>query len=427
MARTIGFRLHAPRIYYGWYIVAAGGANFLAVSGLIFWGFSVFIDPIHQETGWSVAAIAVGSSIRAFESGIFSPFIGYSIDRFGARKMAIIGALLGGSGLFAFSQAHALWQYYAASALIALGMSTGGSAPYSQVLVRWFVRKRGQALGTLTALTALSYFAIPIVTAMIAALGWRGSLFALGVIALGVGIPLAFVIRTDPQRYGLEPDGDPAPLKDDPARPKEAVYGLTVGEAVRTPAFYLLMLGMACGSSVHNVVIIYIVPHLKNAGFTAGQAATYVVIFGLAQVVLRTVGGYLGDRFGRRRLYIASFVFLGTGLLTFANLSAAHAAWMLPLWFCTHFVGHAGISTFPQALNADYFGTRRFATLRGMNSILMTPLGVVLPIAAGLVFDNTGSYRLVFATLGVFSLTGVLWVSLARSPLEARTEAAKIG
>ena len=66
---------------------------------------------------------------------------------------------------------------------------------------------------------------------------------------------------------------------------------------------------------------------------------------------------------------------------------------------------------------ADYFGVRRFATLRGLSGALQTPLGVLTPWLAGWMFDQVGDYRLIFTVYGFAAMTGALFVTLIRRPL----------
>ena len=160
----------------------------------------------------------------------------------------------------------------------------------------------------------------------------------------------------------------------------------------------------------------HLIPHLENVGYATTTAGLMVAAFGGFQVVLRFTIGALGDRLGRRRLYTACFALIGIGLILFANLSPSRP-WLLPLYYLTHPVGHAGIVVLGQVLVADYFGSRRFGTLRGLSASLHMPVGVALPIVAGLMFDRTGDYRVAFTLFGLVALSGLLWMLLIRRGL----------
>ena len=115
-------------------------------------------------------------------------------------------------------------------------------------------------------------------------------------------------------------------------------------------------------------------------------------------------------------MYAASFVLQGVGMLAFAQLAPGRP-WLLVAYFVIYATGHAAWVVFQQTMVADYFGVRRFATLRGLSGALQTPLGVLTPWLAGWMFDQVGDYRLIFTVYGFAAMTGALFVTLIRRPL----------
>ena len=220
------------RLFYGWYIALAGAFTSFFTFGVVGFGFGVFIEPIREETGWSLAAISVGFSLRSFEHGLLAPVTGALVDRLGARRMAITGVLIVGLGLLLFSQARVLWVYYIASLVIGSGESLGSSTAYSAALMRWFDRKRGQALGLLASARGAGYFMVPALAVLIGAVGWRSTLIVAALVIVGVALPLSFVLRNRPEPYGYRPDGAAAPAT--PATDSLG-DGMTVAEAVEAP------------------------------------------------------------------------------------------------------------------------------------------------------------------------------------------------
>jgi hypothetical protein len=108
------------------------------------------------------------------------------------------------------------------------------------------------------------------------------------------------------------------------------------------------------------------------------------------------------------------------GLLLFAYLDASRA-WMLGLYYLTYASGHAIWVILYITAVADYFGSRRFATLQGFTSALAMPLGVAAPFLAGLAFDEAGSYRMVFSVYAVATVAVAFLVAAARPPAGAAT------
>ncbi|MSQ29898.1 MAG: MFS transporter [Dehalococcoidia bacterium] len=147
----------APRspfgLFWGWYVAAGGAASNFLVIGIATFGFGVFVRPMREELGWSVAAISLGISLRSFEQGLLAPVTGALVDRLGPRRMAVSGLLFLVAGLVMFAQAHTLSWFYASSLVIALGQSTASFTPFSAVIVTWFRRMRGRAMGILNTAT----------------------------------------------------------------------------------------------------------------------------------------------------------------------------------------------------------------------------------------------------------------------------------
>ncbi len=414
------------RIFYGWYIALAGsGSNFL-ILGITLFGFGVFIEPIREEFGWSARAIGIGFAIRSFEQGFLSPITGYLIDRLGSRRMAVAGVTILSLGLLLFSQIQNLWLYYTASLILALGQSLGAFTPFSLAIVNWFSRKRGRAMGLMHSGNGLGYAAALILAALIGAFGWRETLIIAAAAVFTFGIPLAMVLRSRPEAYGYLPDGEriekehttvgyPGIQAQPTAKAASLSTGMTVSQALRTPAFYLLALSHAMGSVAQITWIVFQIPHLESAGFSLGAAGLFVAIYGGVQVVLRFGAGWLGDVIGRRRMYIASYLLQAVGLWIFSMLSPSRL-WLLPAYYLTYALGHASWIVLGQAVVADYFGTKRFATIRGLVQTMQVPGGVAGPIFAGWMFDRNGTYAMAFVVVAIICATGAIWLLLIRRP-----------
>ena len=404
------------QLFYGWYIAGAGAASNFLIIGIAIFGFGVFIEPMRAELGWSLTAISLGLSLRSFESGLLAPITGMLVDRLGPRRMALTGVMLLVIGLLLFSQARHLWSFYLATMAMALGQSVGSFTPFSAALMRWFNRKRGRAMGVLNTGNAAGYFSVPLFAAGVTAVGWRSTLIITAIVILVVGIPLASVLRDGPEQYGLRPDGDPPAAGGADDASDQTAGGLTVAQALRTPAFYLLALALGSSGAIQTPWIVFQVSHFQNVGFSLQGAALIGGIYGAIQIVLRFNVGWLGDVIGRRWLLIAAFLFQAVGLLIFANLTSDRI-WLLPAYYMMYGIGHASWLIMQMTIVADYFGALRFATLRGLASTLQLPLGVLTPVIAGWSFDQTGSYRLIFTIYAGVVASGAIWLLLVRRPL----------
>ncbi|MEI6664634.1 MAG: MFS transporter [Chloroflexota bacterium] len=406
-----------PRAFYGWYITGAGALNNFVLSAITFWGFGIFVHPLREEFGWSSALVAAGFSIRSFQQGFLAPFVGVLIDRFGPRKMVFVGTVFFAAGFFMFAVMNSIWTYFAASMLIALGASIGSFTSFTSVLMRWFVRKRGRAMGMLNSGNGAGYFLVPLLAYAVTHYGWRQALVMCGITALVFGFGSGLMIRDHPAELGLYADGDEGDGPVEAGTPMATVplTGASVREALHSRAFYMLSIALALSGGAVTAWTVHTIPHLQNVGFSL-TGSTYVGVgYAVCQLLFRPTAGVLGDRFGRRPMFVAGFAFLSVGLVVFAFLTPERL-WLLPIYYLTFAFGQALWVVMQAATVADYFGARRFATVNGLVNLAQMPVGVLAPIIVGAVFDRTGTYTIAFSALALGPLLSAICLALAPKP-----------
>jgi MFS family permease len=431
-----GFRFDPRRVYFGWWIVMAGAVNGLLMVGVTQYAFGIFIKPMNEELGWSVALIASASSIRSFESGFMSPLTGYMVDKLGPRLITNMGIACMAVGLLMFALVHDLWLFFASSIVIAAGQSLAGGNAFNVAIVNWFQKKRARAIGLARSGSGAGSLTVPPLVFLVEVFGWRVALVVLAVIVFAVGLFLRYFLKAPhPSDMGLLPDGTgripadawrPAgevPQKEPGATERrgrggarDGGEGLEVKEAVRTPAFYLMAVSSSLRSAVHTTWLVLAVHHLLEVGFAPAVVGALAGSYGLTQFLWRLVIAWAGDALGRRRVLLMSFVFQGVGMLAFASVSPERL-WLVPIYFIVYGIGNAAWSTMDSTQVADYFGTRRYATLSGLKGTIAMPLGLATPIIAGHFFDVTGTYRGIFSLYAGVMACGGLCVWAIRRPL----------
>src|SRR5580765_7933274 len=229
------------RLFYGWYMVAAGSAMQFLQAGLMTQSFGAYVAVLQAERGWSKTALSGAAALQQMEVAILGPILGWIIDRFGPQGIIRIGVVVFGSGLVLLSFTDTLPTFYAAFVVIALGSSLCGFFPVNVALINWFERWRARALSSMSIGLALGGTAIPIVAWSMGTFGWRTTAFASGVVMIVVGLPLAFVMRRRPEDHGETVDGiPPPPPRESSSSTPSSTRDFTAREALRTPAFWLL-------------------------------------------------------------------------------------------------------------------------------------------------------------------------------------------
>ncbi|MEE8413425.1 MAG: MFS transporter, partial [Dehalococcoidales bacterium] len=202
------FNRKPPRVFYGWYLVAAAVVIILYTGGIVHFGFTAVFKPIADEFGWSYAQISLASSLRGLEMGLLAPLMGYLVDRWGPRKLIFAGSIIICLGFILLSNVSSLLMYYGAFALIAIGMSTCTGTVLMTAVNNWFRLRAGLATGIVASGFGLGGLLVPLVTKLIDVFQWRRTMVIVGLGMLGTVLPLSFVVRHKPEHYGYLPDGE---------------------------------------------------------------------------------------------------------------------------------------------------------------------------------------------------------------------------
>jgi MFS family permease len=418
--RTAGRR---PRIFYGWLIVGAGMGMQAMVNLLLGSAFGSYVAVLRQDYGWSKTVFSGAYGLQQIENGLLGPFQGMLIDRFGPRATMRVGVALFGLGFIVFSRMDSIVTFYAAFVLIALGSSLSGHFPISVTVVNWFARRRATALGLVSAGMAIGGLLAPAVAWSLSTHGWRVTAFASGLAIMLVGFPITGVMRHTPEAYGERPDGDRAHEVD--GRPSSAARrppttdpDFTARQALRTRAFWCIALGHASALLVVAAVNVHLVSFLKeDEGYSVTAGATVVALLTAASLVGQVGGGFLGDRFTKRKVVILCMWGHALALLLLAN---SVAAWMVVLFALLHGLAWGTRGPLMAAIRADYFGRAAFGAISGYASLVLTAGTISGPMLAAVLADRLGDYRVGFTVLALLAGLGSIFWALATPPRPPR-------
>ncbi|MFH1639487.1 MAG: MFS transporter [Chloroflexota bacterium] len=417
-------------VFYGWWMIIAAIVMNMTVGGVTLYGFTAFYNPIVAEMGWTRAQTALAFSLRSIEGGIIMPIVGLFVDRMGVRKCVFIGLLIIGAAFILMSRLSSLPTFYTAFMLMALGNTMFAGIPQYTAVANWFRRKRSRAMGVLSAGFGISGVMAPVLVFLINRYGWRSSLFGLALGIWAIGLPLSMFMRHRPEPYGLLPDGDKPgdpPVEETgtataPGRSRYAHLGssgssleegLTLKEALRTRNFYLLMCFNAFSAIVMSSMSVLVIPHLTSAGVAEGIAAFAVTGITTSSLIGRVGFGSLGDTHNKKLLLVIAVLMRAIGVFIFANI---HSAWMIIPFLLMYGPGFGAPIPLVQAIQADCFGTKNFASIRGMMALGHTVFGVTAPLFAGWIYDVQGSYRLAFMIFAVISSLAIPAIMMVKVP-----------
>jgi len=253
-------------LFYGWVVL---GVSFLTMASVytLRYSFSFFFVALLEDfPSWGRAATASILSVNVLVYGLALPVVGSLVDRLGPRRVMSLGVVLVGLGAVLLSRAQELWQFYLLFGLVmALGICLTGWVPNTTVLSRWFVRRRGLALGVASAGVGTTYVLASFTQVLISSLGWRQAYLVLGLVVALFLLPIiALFHRGRPQEMGLSADG-----QEDPSEADLQQGGTTLAQALRDRRFWLLFLAsfFLWGIGM-TLVLIHQIAFIKDIGFT---------------------------------------------------------------------------------------------------------------------------------------------------------------
>jgi len=405
-------------VFYGWYIVVAtifGVA--LGYSVVAVMAFGTFIVPLQEAFGWSRGQISFGLTVIGYTAIFVFPLAGALMDKIGAKKVLVpstfLFALAMGSLYFL---TPSLWHFYAICVVIPI--LGAGTAPmtYSRIIVAWFDKKRGLALGIGLAGVGIGTAFVPkIATAIMDAYSWREAYLGLAILIIVLAVPiLALIMRNSPREKGLLPDGEGVHEEHHEAERQKWVVGFTAKLALTHTSFWLIAGSFVIVGLATSTVLIHMIPLMIDRGMTRAEAAGTFAYLGIALIFGRLLAGYLMDKFFAPRV-VAMFILGPVIGLAWLALGATGAQAAI----CAALIGMVIGAEFDAMayLTSRYFGPRAFGQIYGYNYSAYKVGAATGPLLMGVAYDLVGRYdEVLWAMAGILLFGGVLLLLLKPFP-----------
>ncbi len=411
--------------YYGWLVLSLCFLTTLTSAGVRS-SPSVLIHPLEAEFGWSRTLIASAVSMNLLLFGVAGPISGFLIDRFGPRKvmMGSLTLLIAGvSGTVIMLQ---FWQFFLVWGVI-VGMGAGGVGSVLTATVgnRWFIARRGLALGILGSASSTGQIIfLPFFMAMITYAGWRWGSMTLIFVAIILLAPIYLFMRDDPSDVGLEPygagqpgaesSGGAASLRGMPTKNAS----ITAREVISHPTFWLLAGSFfVCGGTANGLIGTHLIPHEIEIGIPQIAAASILGIMGGLNMVGTIFSGWMVDRVQPQRWLALVYALRGCALLMlpfvrdFSGLVVFAVIYGLD-WF----------ATVPpsMAITADTFGKQNVGKVYGWIFMSHQIGAALMASAAGAIRTSMGDYQFAFLSGGVIAMLAAgLALQIKVKPKEA--------
>ena len=385
------------------------------LSSVCFYTNGVFVAAISEDMNWSRGAIQIGVSIMILIAVITAPTVGWLIDRYGARRIALISLPLFGITLSGMSLVtDQIWTFYAGWTVMSIFAAGTLPITWTKVVNGWFDDFRGMALGLTLAGTGIAATLAPsYVVWLIDIMGWRNAYVALAFTVMGISLPSVYLLFKEPveSQSGKVNQIDAAISK----QPLMAT-GLSVKEALKGYRFWVLSISLLLVAASISGVITNFVPLLTDKGLSFADAARYAGLIGVSVIGGRLVAGFLMDRLWAPMI---AAIFLCMPCLAAFILTTGNISPMI-LGLSALIVGlAAGAELDLMAfLVSRYFGLKHYGALYGGIYIFFSIGAGLAPAMFGWTYDMFGHYQAVLYIAAISSMIGAcLMLTLGRYPL----------
>ncbi|MFH1489123.1 MAG: MFS transporter [Pseudomonadota bacterium] len=409
-------------IFYGVWVVAGCFVLLFLFSGAGFYSFGVFIKPLEEHFGWGRAAISSTISIYLLLQGIAGPFVGQLIDTWGPKKVMTFFAIGTGLCFILVSFTHSLWYLYLSYGLLSVANSGIGFIPVSSVLARWFIRRRGTAIGSaMVGMAAGGLVLAPLSSLISYHFGWRISFVFLGILVWTLSLPIIlFVIKGSPAEIGLLPDGGRSENMDISISPdrsdsvtKPAEQEWPIRAALGSKAFRWIVVSFFLAPMAQMGVLQHQVPLIVDSGIsqtTAAAALGLTAGFGGAGKICF---GRISEFVPVHYVTMLCFVLQAVAVLILLNFRSMGMIWVYVMIFG---FGMGGVIVLLPLVVGQFFGLTAFSVIVGTVSLVHAFGSSSGALLSGLIYDHLGSYHYALIFYIVIYLVATLTIFMGGKP-----------
>ncbi len=359
----------------------------LAGGGFAQGAMAIVMLPLQQSFGWSRGEIGFALTLMTWASALAMPFYGRRMDKVGGRRPLLITAgLIAVVTLSLAAATNSILQFWLC--FVVLGVLNASQIGYTKIISGLFTRHRGKAFAIFTAEGAIVAAALPqLLRYFLEGWGLRGLFVWLAAIKLVLALPILIAWLKDPA---------PAPgATPDPA----LLEGEGLGEALKTPAFWLMTLANAGGGLVIYGLIPHLVGMMQGAGLSLSAAVNAMSLMTLATVAGQLTAGFVVDKVQTPKVAAAFLSLFFVGIFLVSRVSAATGPGLL--YVGVILMGFGGGSQAPMRnyFFTRYFGLKGFAGILGTFMSISALLTAPAPWVIGMIYDQTHSYGGAFVML----------------------------
>ncbi|WP_019240264.1 MULTISPECIES: MFS transporter [Bacillus] len=399
-------------MHYSWKILIACIGFYAVTTGVLCNTAGIFLTPVMDEMGWSRTDASMYLTIFPLVAAVLQPIVGKVFQKSNPKIILTISVLVFGLAYMATSQAQTVLAWNLFGVVYGITAAFFMYIPVPWLINNWFTKKAGFALGISgAALSLIAAFASPIGNALIAEYGWRPTRLIFGIVVLVIAVPLTLIfVKKSPAEIGLKPYGYEENNK---SNTQEAeTTGLTLGRAIKTPAFYLILLLAGifclCASFFQQIPSFAATGEL---GAAAGAMAVSIIMVGgiLGKIIL----GWINDTFNTLVMSVVSALCgaIGIALAFFAGSNVM----IFYIGMAIFGGGYSGLTLVCPMVTKGAFGAKDYSQIYSYITTGIFLFSAAAPLLYARIYDSTQSFDLSFIIVIVAYIVAAILVPIILS------------
>ncbi len=418
------FRPKSP--YYGWVVAACAGSIEFANAATSISVLTIFVVPMTAEFGWSRTEIAGATSAGAIVGAALAPLTGRIVDRFGSRLVLVFTGTVIALSCIYLSLMQSLLGFYLAYTTARIADQGGLKIGASVIAGKWFLRYRGRVTGLVFFAGTAGVIALaPLTQLVISEWGWRAAWLGFAALMFLIGvIPCALLVRRQPEDLGLTIDGGRPGDQADGLRGSQTgtsaeERSLTLREVARTPAFWMALASLFLVSNATGGYGLHLVPHLTEMGVNPAAAVAAISVMATSGAAGVLLVGTAADRVSPRWVMVSLFLVAtcALGILVVTDTLFETYLFAVVMGFCS-----GGITTLVPIMWASYYGRGALGAIYGVSRAAQVTGFAIGPLASGIAYDATGSYREAFIVMAGIAAVAAVMMAVAGKRLAAQSK-----
>lgn len=407
--------MNKEKVFWGWYIVA-GSFFVMAINYGARYCFGVFVKPLSLEHGWSRSVISMAATINMLVYSVGAIFVGRMLDRVAPRWIITFGAIIAATGYILTGFINTPLSFYLTyGLLVGLGAAGLGVVVCSSSVGKWFIKKRGIALGIATMGIGFGTVLLtPLAGYISKYFSWRIGLIILGVIICIIGILISQTLmrKTQPEAYGLLPDGDKMALPAQMAA-TQTVNNVSTAAVFQDSRFWTIAICHGLIVMVVMSVFVHQVAYAMDNKIEYITAAASLAVVSFAGFFGQFFFGWLSDRLrDPKYAYFLGIVILLIGTILLFN---AHSVSSLYLYAIIYGFGYGSLAPILPIIAADRFGRHVLGSIYGLLTFFIGVGGSIGPILGGIIYDKFGSYEYLWKiNIAVLAIISIIILTLKK-------------